>query len=229
MKIKKTTAIVAAILAGTSLASAQEMSISTAVAFESTYIFRGAKFADEFIAPSVDISYGDLYAGIWAALPLETAYESEVDYYAGYGFGLSETMSADVGFTYYTFPDSNDGFFDSDVNTFEIYGGLSFDAPLSPAVYAFYDLDLEAFTLEVSGGHSIEVSDSTSFDLSAYLGWVDGDGWDYIYYGAGAANSIAFTDNASASIFVNYYGSEEVIDDGDKYKFTFGASFSAGF
>ena len=145
--MKKTTAIVAAILAGASVASAQELSVSAAVSYESDYIFRGVRLADEFIAPSVDISYGDFYAGVWAALPWDSGDETEVDFYAGYGFGVSETVSADVGVTYYTYPDSE--------NTVEIYGGLSFEAPLSPAVYAFYDFDLEALTIEASGGHSV--------------------------------------------------------------------------
>ncbi|MGA1205505.1 MAG: TorF family putative porin [Opitutales bacterium] len=235
MKIKNTTAIVAAILAGASFASAQELSVSTAVAYESDYIFRGVRYADEFIAPSIDISYGDFYAGIWAALPVdspETAgdIESEVDFYAGYGFGLSETVSADVGFTYYTFPNEADGLIDGDVNTFEIYGGLSFEAPLSPAVYAFYDFDLKAFTLEVSAGHSVEVSETTSVDFSAYLGWVDADGYDYLYYGAGASYVVALAENASWSIGVNYYGADEAMEaDGSKNKITLSTSFSAGF
>jgi uncharacterized protein (TIGR02001 family) len=233
MKMKKTTAIVAAILAGASVASAQELSVSAAVSYESDYIFRGVRLADEFIAPSVDISYGDFYAGVWAALPLEsprTAWdiESEVDFYAGYGFGVSETVSADVGVTYYTYPDSE--------NTVEIYGGLSFEAPLSPAVYAFYDFDLEALTIEASGGHSVEVSETTAVDLSVYLGYVDRDNTDiateveYVYYGAGVAYVVTLAENASWNIGVNWYGSDDAMEaDGSRSKFTLSTSFSAGF
>ncbi len=236
MKIKNTTAIVAAILAGASFASAQELSVSTAVAYESDYIFRGVRYADEFIAPSIDISYGDFYAGIWAALPVDSPetvgdIESEVDFYAGYGFGLSETVSADVGFTYYTFPNEADGLIDGDVNTFEIYGGLSFEAPLSPAVYAFYDFDKQEFTLEVSGGNSVKVSETTSVDFSGYLGGVDvRKGLDYLYYGAGVSYVVALAENASWSIGVNYYGADEAMEaDGSKNKITLSTSFSAGF
>jgi uncharacterized protein (TIGR02001 family) len=239
--MKKTIAILAAIVAGSSFAGAQELSISTTVAWESDYVFRGVGLAEEYFAPSIDISYGDFYAGIWAALPVDSVYGNEVDFYAGYGLGLSETVSADFGFTYYTYPDAGDSFFDSDVNTFEIYGGVSFEAPLSPSVYVFYDFDTEALTLEASAGHSVEISEQGSVDFTGYLGYVDGLKADigipsvgfgsvsYYYYGLGVALTHAFTDNASASIGVNWYGSEEDTIMGDDNELTYGVSFSAGF
>ncbi|MEX0324757.1 MAG: TorF family putative porin [Puniceicoccaceae bacterium] len=227
--MKKTIAILAAAVAGTSLVNAQELSISTTVAWESDYVFRGVQLAEEYFAPSIDISYGDFYAGIWAALPVDAMYGNEVDFYAGYGVGLSETVSADFGFTYYTYPDAGDEFFDS-VNTFEIYGGLSFEAPLSPSVYVFYDFDLEALTIEASGGHSVEISEEGTVDFSAYLGYVDADGFDWYYYGLGVALTHSFTDNASASVGVNWYGSEEdTMFGGDDNEIAYGVSFSAGF
>lgn len=231
MKMNKTTAITAAILAGSTFASAQEeLSVSISLAYESDYVFRGVALAEDYFAPSVDITYGDMYAGIWAALPTDSEYGDEVDFYAGYGFSVSELVSADLGFTYYTYPDSADGLFDGDVNTFEIYAGLSFEAPLSPSVYVFYDLDLEAFTLETSAGQSWEVSESTAIELAGYLGYVDASGIDsYFYYGAGLSYSIAMSETASASIGVNWYGSEEDMGDGDKNKVTVGGSISLGF
>jgi uncharacterized protein (TIGR02001 family) len=227
--MKKTIAILAAVVAGTSFAGAQELSISTTVAWESDYVFRGVGLAEEYFAPAVDISYGDFYAGIWAALPVDSEFGNEVDYYAGYGFGLSETVSADVGFTYYTYPDAGDDFFDSAVNTFEIYGGVSFEAPLSPAVYVFYDFDLEALTLELSGGHSVEVSEKGTVDFTGFVGYVDADGFDWYYYGLGAALTHSFTDNASVSVFVNWYGSEVDSIMGDDNEIAYGVSFTAGF
>ncbi len=230
MKTKKTIAIVAAILAGTAFTSAQELSVSASVAYESEYIFRGVHLADSYIAPSVDLSYGDMYVGIWGAMPFKSDFDNEIDVYAGYGFDISEVVSADIGFTYYTYPSLADGVFDSDVNTFEVYTGLSFEAPLSPSVYAFYDFDLEAWTLETSAGHTIEVSESTSLELAGYLGYVKPDGGSsYVYYGAGVSYSIALAENASWSIGVNWYGADEEIVDGDKSRFTIGTSFSAGF
>jgi uncharacterized protein (TIGR02001 family) len=235
--MKKTTAILAAAVAGASIAGAEELSISSTFGWESDYVFRGVQLAEEFFAPSVDLSYGGYYAGIWAALPVDTVYGNEVDLYGGYGFGISETVSGDVGFTYYTYPDAQDDFFDSDVNTFEIYGGLSFEAPFSPAVYAFYDFDAGdgTFTIEASGGHSIEVSEDASVDFGLYLGYADpsqGDEW--MYYGASAAYSYAFTDSAAFSVGLNFYGADEDLmgenfkNDTDN-KITLSMSFTAGF
>lgn len=237
--MKKTIAILAAAVASASMVNAQELSISTTIAWESDYVFRGVQFAEEYFAPSVDISYGDFYAGIWAALPVDSMYGNEVDFYAGYGLGLSETISADFGFTYYTYPDAGDEFFD-DVNTFEIYGGLSFEAPLSPSVYVFYDFDTEALTFEASAGHSVEISEQGTVDFTGYIGYVDGfkgevgipttgGGVSWYYYGLGVALTHAFTDNASASVGINWYGSEEDTIMGDDNELSYGVSFSAGF
>jgi uncharacterized protein (TIGR02001 family) len=228
--MKKTTLCLAAIVAGATYVSAQEVSVSTTFSWESEYIFRGAQFAEEYFAPSVDISYGGFYTGIWAALPVEDE-ANEVDYYAGYSFPAGETMSADVGFTYYTFPSVEDDFFDSDTNTFEIYGGLAFDVAFAPAVYVFYDFDLETLTVEGAGGHSWEVGDSATVDVSASLGYVTPDiGDDYTYWSASLGYSYAFTDYASASIGVNYYGaSEELMYEMDDNTITYGFSFTAGF
>jgi uncharacterized protein (TIGR02001 family) len=228
--MKKLTAFLAASVAGVSIVHAQELSISSTFSWESDYVFRGVQLAEEYFAPAVDISYGDAYAGIWAALPVDSQFGNEVDFYAGYGLGLSETVSADVGFCYYTYPDAGSDFFD-DVNTLEVYGGLSFDAPLSPAVYAYYDLDLEILTFEASAGHSSEVSESATFDISAYIGYVDpNEGDTYTYYGASVGYTYAFTDNAAFTIGMNWYSSsEDYMYDGDSDALTFGTSFTAGF
>lgn len=226
--MKKITTILAASVASVSIAGAEELSISSTFAWESTYVFRGVQLAEEYFAPSVDLSYGGFYAGVWAALPVDSI-ANEVDFYAGYGFGVGEAMSADVGFTYYTYPDSGDDFFD-DVNTLEFYAGLSFDTMLSPAVYVFYDIDLEALTFEVSGGHTIDVSDVSAVDISVYLGYVEPDDFDsYLYYGLGASYSYAFTDNAAFSIGLNWYGADEDYMDGDDNELTLSTSFTAGF
>jgi uncharacterized protein (TIGR02001 family) len=236
-KMKKITAILAASVAGATIASAQDLSISATVAWESDYIFRGVQLAEEFFAPSVDVSYGDFYVGMWAAMPIDAEYFNEVDFYAGYGFGINEMLSADVGITAYTYPE--DG---APEDTTEGYAGLSFETELSPAIYVYYDFDLQNLTIEGSVGHSIALSEEGSVDMTAYLGWVALDentmGFDdYYYLGAGVAYSYAFTDNASFSIGVNWAGSSEdtmgtngsgLTFDSDN-EFTFGTSFTAGF
>ncbi|NBD38350.1 MAG: hypothetical protein GVY10_07270 [Verrucomicrobia bacterium] len=243
--MKKTTLCLAAVVAGASYVSAQEVSITSTFAWESSYMFRGVQLAEDYFAPSVDISYGGFYTGVWAALPVDHIYDNEVDLYAGYSFPMSDVLSADVGATYYTYPDSQDDFFDSDTNTLEFYGGVAMDVQLSPAVYVYYDVELENLTLETSIGHSFPIDDASSVDVSAHLGWVDlgddvvimrGEGevlesWsDYIYYGAGVSYNYQVNDAVGLSLFANWAASsEDQVDDmTDDNELWFGFSITAG-
>lgn len=224
--MKKLTAVLAALVGVASIAGAEELSLSATLAYESDYIFRGKRLANEYIAPSVDLSYGEYYLGAWAAIPFEDGDETEVDLYAGFATELSEVMNLDLGVTLYTYPQVGNA-----SNTLEIFSGLSFDVPLSPAIYAAYDIDLKAFTIEGSCGYSIPVGESNSFDLSGYFGLVDVDiGESYSYYGVGVAYNVAISEAVSASVGVNYYGaSEDMEADGSRSKITFGASVTTGF
>lgn len=232
--MKKTIVCLAALGAGMSYAGAEELSISSTFAWESEYIFRGEQFADEYFAPSVDIAYGGFYAGIWAALPFNLDRSmgevNEVDYYAGYAMDLNEMAGLDFGATYYTF-DSQDDFFDSDTNTFEVYTGISLSTNFAPAFYVYYDFDLETLTFEGSVGHSIEVGESSTVDFSASLGYVEPDaGESYLYYGASAGYSYSFSEGAAMSMGLNYYGADEdMMYGGDGNTLTYSISFTAGF
>lgn len=230
--MKKTIAILAASAAGFSAINAQEdISVTTTWEWQSSYVFRGEQFADETFMPSLDFEVAGFYAGIWAALPANHEFDNEVDFYAGYGWGITEIVSADVGFTYYTFPDAQDKFFDSDVNTFEIYGGVAFEVPFTPAVYLFRDFDLKSWTIEVSGGESWEVAMDTTFDLGMYLGYVDiKDDDSYWYVGVNAGFTYAFNDYVSATASVGWAWADEKLMLRDKdNRLYYGLSVSAGF
>ncbi|MGB0372364.1 MAG: TorF family putative porin [Opitutales bacterium] len=218
---KTITSMIAALGVATA-ANAQELSITSTVGYESVYVFRGAELADDIFHGSVDIAFGDFYTGIWTAQPITGGQDNEIDFYAGYGFAASDLVSLDFGGTVYYYPEAGAG---ADETTFEAYIGAAFDVVLSPAVYLYYDVDLEVFTLEGSGGYSVEISDSTSFDLGAYLGYIEPDEGDGQYYlGATADVSYSFTENASGSIGIRVSD----LEDGDS-EFYWGASFSAGF
>ncbi|MEL7028545.1 MAG: TorF family putative porin [Pseudomonadota bacterium] len=239
----------AALLAGAGgAANAEELSISATWAYESEYIFRGVQFSDSSFQPSLDISYGAFYIGAWAALPVgdnDVAFGDEIDLYAGYGFDISDLVSADVGVTYYTFPDAASGFFDTldeedgtGANTVEPYVGFAFAVPLDPSVYFYYDFMFDTFTLQGDAGYSYPLTDEASFDLGAYVGHVfdDDDDADYTYYGVSADVGYAFADNASGSLGVRWGGSSEDtffddINDGtvQDNSFWWGLSFGAGF
>ena len=215
-----------------SAANAQDLSITSTVGYESVYVFRGVELADDIFHGSVDLSYADFYAGIWTAQPITGSQANEVDFYAGYGFAISDLVSLDVGGTLYYYPEAGSG----DETTFEAYIGAAFDVMLSPAAYLYYDFDLEIITLEASAGYSIPLSDATSFDLGAYAGYQnagDSDNYNFDdspegdqhwYTGATAEVSYSFSENASGAIGIRATLSDQADDE-----FYWGASFTAGF
>jgi uncharacterized protein (TIGR02001 family) len=230
--MKKTTAILAASMVGFSgLYAQEELSVTASVEYVSHYVFRGIQFGEQYINSSVDMEFGGFYAGIWAAMPIDHADFNEVDFYAGYGWEVSEMVGADVGFTYYTFPDDARKFFDGDVNTFEIYAGLTFEVDFAPAAYIFYDFDLKAWTFEVSGGESWEVAPDTTFDLGLYGGYVRVRDFDnYWYLGTTAGFTYSINDFVSASAYLGYaWSSERQMFNDKKGRLHAGVSISAGF
>ncbi|MFW6353576.1 MAG: TorF family putative porin [Verrucomicrobiota bacterium] len=209
--------------------SAQEVSVTTTFAWESSYVFRGVQLAEETYMPAVDFAFGDAYAGIWAAMPVSNE-PNEVDFYAGYGLTVADDLTLDVGVTHYTYPDSGADILEDDSTT-EIYVGTSFDAPFAPSVYAYYDFDLETFTLEGSAGHSIELDDRTTFDMSGALGYVNPDVSDSYTYAVGSVGlGYAINDYVSGSLYANYaWSSEDQMFDDDSTELWFGFSITGGF
>lgn len=165
-------------------ASAGDITGSVSLDYVTDYVFRGYSLAGDALQPGIELAVGNFYGGIWGSTPLGTSSAlggDEIDFYVGYGFGLSDTVSADLGLTYYHYPQAGD-FLSEDAGTYELYGGLSFDMPLAPSLYAYYDWTLEAFTVEGAVGHSFAMSENLSLDLGATAGVVsapDDAGWEY--------------------------------------------------
>lgn len=235
-------------------AAAQNVEVSTTIGFESRYVFRGVQFAETSFQPAINLSYGNFYLNAWLNLPIGdddlvvTPGGEELDIIGGYSFPLSDIVSADIGFTYYTFPDLASGFFDvfeedgdgMGANTFEPYLGLSFDTVLSPSVYVYRDIFLDTTTFQANVSHSIPLAKKTGFDLGGYIGYVidDAGGTDYLYGAASADISYALTENGSLYAGARYGGSDiaggALIDDSiagttKASGFWWGLGFSASF
>lgn len=198
---------------------AQEVSYSLAGGYESKYVFRGALLSQDSFQGSFDLAVDDLYLGIWTALPFtdEMDFGNEVDFYGGYTFAAGDSVSIDVGATYFYYPDATDS------STLEGFIGAAFEAPLEPSVYLYYDLDLETFTLEGSIGNSWEIADKTEFGVGGSLGWFEPDGGDSGYYIMTSADiSYAITDDAGVSFGVRWSD----LEDADS-EFWFGTSVSS--
>ena len=142
----------------------------------------------------------------------------ELDFFAGYSASLGESLTYDVGVTYYTFPDLASGFFDFfeedgdglGANTVEAYLGLSLSAPLSPSIYVYRDFMFDTFTVQGSFSHSTPLSEKVSASLGGAIGYVidDDAGGDYLYGNVSADLSYAVSDHGSISAGVRYGGSD---------------------
>lgn len=206
--MKKTALLLAALLTtGASLsadeAAASSYTITADFPYTTKYVFRGVQYAEGAFQPSVKVTSGDFYAGVWMSAPVDKGYELEIDYYAGYGFKLQNGWALDTGLTLYTYPGLNGG---GDKATWEPYLGLngSFGAVTS-ATYAYYDFTLDVFTLQETLGYSIPIDDKTSMNWSATLGRAEPDaGSGYTYYGLGVAIPYKVSDKATVTVGAQY-------------------------
>ncbi len=206
--MKKIALILAALVAGGSLsaqepaAAASSYSVTVDFPYATKYVFRGVELAKGAFQPSVKVTAGDFYAGIWGSAPVDKGYELEIDYYAGYGLKLSEGWNLDLGATIYSYPGLSAG----DKTTFEPYLGLNGSlGVLSSATYVYYDFTLDALTLQEVLGYSIEVDAKTSVNISATLGHVSPDtGTGYTYYGFGVTVPYKLSDAATVTAGVQY-------------------------
>jgi len=202
--MKKILVLALATLATTGVSRA-DFSLSSDLTYASEYIFRGVQLGDTTLHPSIELTQGDFYLGMWAAVPIDQVeskgWTNEFDFYLGYTKELSDKASIDLGATYYYYPDGN-----IDEST-EAYLGLTFDvAGFTPAVYGYYDFDLETYTIQGSIGYSIPMAGAgTSLDLSATYGMVEPDEGDsYNYYGASALVPYKLNDNATLTVGIHY-------------------------
>jgi len=252
-KILISTAAFGAMLVSATTASAGvfgDVSVSASTDYVSEYVFRGVSFASTAVQPGVEVGLGGFSAGVWASAGLggsSANASDEIDVYAGYGWNVTEKLSASVGATIFHFPDSGGLFnFDSEElgSTFEVYGGVAYDTLLAPAFTAYYDFTLDAFTLEGSVSHSFPVANKTSFDLGVTGGLVlasDGgvdDGTDndsdYSWATGSASLGYAYTDSTSFYVGANYtVNSDDSLDFNDTTSddtlFWVGTGFSTGF
>ena len=116
-----------------------------------------------------------------------------------------DKLSFDVGYIFYTFPDSN-------ADTQEVYVSASYDTVLSPSLTLYYDFDEgEGTFIEASVGHSVPVGEY-SLDLGASASYnlgnlVMGNGVDFDgFYNANisASTTIGVNDNISVSPMIAY-------------------------
>lgn len=154
-------------------------SMSASVAYESSYVFRGAKLAGNSINPQIDLGY-DFGAGFAAYFGYWGNYEvadhghaanggsfSETDLYFGVTYSI-KNFTFDVGGITYAFPDSVER------DEWEIKVAASYDTKdifgedfnISPVVAYYYNATVYANIFEFGVTYSAPV-----------MKWINGDKW----------------------------------------------------
>jgi uncharacterized protein (TIGR02001 family) len=242
---KKIIALAAVALGAISVSAQEEatgpkLAGSLGVAYDSLYVFRGVQFAENILEPSVNLTYGDFYTGLWFALPMKNSnqYATEMDFTFGYGLAINDLIKLDMGATRYTYDDIPDRFFDGDSNTTEFYLGAVFDLPLSPALYVFRDIDAESATAEIRLSHTFELANGFGIGLAGAFGHTSIEKFsesNCYYYNASANLSYAVSEASSLSVGGRFGGSDKdqvygALGNGMKnYVAWFGASFTTSF
>jgi len=187
----------------------------------SSYVWRGLSLTNKPVAePAVWVSFpagnASVTVGGWANIDLGR-YDDLADDISESGgssaFNLSEfNPYAEVSFPVgkatltggvigYIYPNDgaapNDfGLLTSDDNTVEVYGKLGFDAPLSPELSIYYDVDkIKGAYIEGGVSHSLAASEKVSIDLGAVVGFNAGQECDGDYLADTCTNSFNFADN----------------------------------
>lgn len=250
--MKKNIALLSAIMLGAICASAQDaatvatpaaetamspaLSATVSLSYDGKYVFRGVQCAEAIFSPAVSLSYGNVYGGLWFAVPCQNGddYVNEMDTNIGYLIQAGDMFKFDVGVTHYAYDEIVESWLDRG-NSTEAYVGVNADTILAPGLYIYRDFDLSTITFEGKIGHSIEVANKLSVALGASVGYVmpdDEDAQDYVYVSAKADLVYAMTEKSSASVGVRYgSASEDFIGKHgeDNNAVWLGASVSTGF
>ena len=179
LKLQKTILISA--LALTGMASTTAFAEVTAnAAATSNYLWRGQEQTGGDAAVSGGIDYANesgFYAGTWASNASwadEMTYE--LDLYAGFGGAINESVSYDVGYIYYAYPDAASG---ADADFSEVYGsisvqGFTFGAAVLATSAANGDGTDFGDSLYLNADYSFAVG-SNGTEMALHIGHYSGD------------------------------------------------------
>jgi hypothetical protein len=162
----------------------------------SSYVWRGLTLTNKPVAQpavwaSIPAGNASVTFGVWTTFDLgryddpEDISESggtssfnlaEYDPYAEVSFTVGKATLTG-GATAYIYP--NSAGFTKDLNTVELYAKAAIEAPLSPGLAIYYDVDkVKGAYFEGSIGHSLPASEKVSVDLGAVVGLSAGQGFN---------------------------------------------------
>ena len=189
------------LMAGAAMAQDEQVfSADITIDYASMYVWRGIPVVRESVfQPGVAGSAYGFTGSIWANIDMTdfngTAGEfSEIDYALDYSGSVGDTVVGySLGVIQYIFPTVGE----TDASTTEIYGGLSFDVPLSPFITVYGDVNaIKGAYVQFGVGHSLEMEIdpdySVGLDLSASFGF-GSSGYNNGYFGIDEAKWNDFT------------------------------------
>lgn len=185
-----------------------DVTVSGSAQVVSDYRFRGisASGGDIAVQGTIDVTHASgFYLGAWASSLRDSPVHGdvEVDLYGGWSGEVGSGLTADVGLTYYVFPDGKVG----SANAFEPYASLAFT--LGPATakagvkYAWNQDALggeDNLYLYTDLGTSIP---NTPVSLSAHLGYTDGAFSPMVVTGSGTGGGFDWSAGATYAIIGN--------------------------
>ena len=206
--------------------------ISANVALTTNYVFRGITQTDDGPAIQGGFDYGQniFYAGVWgSSIDFGDDTTMELDLYAGLS-PTYNTVTFDVGFIYYAYPDSPE-LATGTQNFLEVYVGAS--APVGPIEIGGTVAYSPEFYGEIGGAFyyqataALDLSEETGieglvFDVSyGFSRFEDGLlGDDYDDYSVGVSVTAAGLD-----LGLRYYGTSGLSSNDDHISFTVSKSF----
>lgn len=181
-------ALAAALATSASVATAE---ISANVTLASDYVWRGISQTQNNGAIQGGFDYNHesgFYAGVWASnVDFDSDTSIEMDYYVGYGFNITEELTADVGILKYTYPD------ESELNFTEAYANLSymgFTLGYASTGTVTADESTDHFTVAYETELPKEVSLAVSYNLYDFKAKNFGDNEEeYKYWSLGVSKS----------------------------------------
>jgi len=165
------------------MAASANGELSANVGATSNYLWRGLEQTNGKAAVSGGIDYASdsgFYVGTWASnADWADGMTYELDFYGGFGGDINESVSYDVGFIYYAYPDETSG----DADFSEVYANFSFGGlTLGVAVLADGEGADAGDTIYASAdyGFSLANEAEVALHIGSYSGdWLAEDSIDY--------------------------------------------------
>ena len=224
------------LLAISSLSYAEsEISYSANLGFMSDYMYRGVHQSSSSAMGGFDIEYGNFYIGTWFADLQDDGWVAgshrgfEYDVYAGFGFDVTDSVSAYLGYTIYRYTDKGPNSFDDDYD--EVNVGVSF--ALTDDVSVSLDYSIGENTLTDQSEVDYDILITTIEYMGAYFSYGD---WgiseddtgetDAEYMEIGYSRTVGDFDISGAFVLSEKELAQgsDTAEDGDFSRFVFGIS-----